>query len=120
MQYNHAQLELAMCGLRVLPIIAMVAFVAYMAKSRRVFVLGTLGSLLGFVVPEFTVHVQYSSAEAAYVGSMTSTANHVLSFGVIGAAIAATLGVCSRRTIDEQEDRHHPDPGDAGVDRPKE
>jgi hypothetical protein len=87
MGYSYAQIELATCALRVLFIALVVAFVAFAVKSRAVFVAGTIGSLLGFVVPQATAHIS-GTPEGVYLAYLAGSANHVLLWGIAGATVA--------------------------------
>ena len=80
-----------MSTVRVLAIVFVVAFVSYAAKSRVMFVAGTLGSLLGCVAPHGYTHIN-GTAEACYMGHLQWTASNYLWWGITGATIAC-LGV---------------------------
>src|SRR5687768_3817265 len=84
--YDYGEIECAMCGVRVLALILAVAVVAFIAKSRALFIAGFLGSFLGYVVPEGSRHIN-GSAEACFRGYLEWTAGHVLLWGAIGAAV---------------------------------
>ena len=79
---------------KLLPIIIGVPLFAWFGRSRVVFLLGMLGLLLGFVVPEPRIYAHYSSVEAAYLGSLYSHASHVAtwsSFGAVGGTLCGYL-----------------------------
>lgn len=97
MSYGHDHIQLAMCGVRILAIIAVVAIVSCAARSWMAFVAGTVGSTLGFVVPEPAIYAQYHSFEGAYLGGLADTANHVLFYGIIGASLACAGAICGQQ-----------------------
>lgn len=99
MIYSREQIELAMCVIRVLPIIALVAVASFAVKSRTAFLLGSAGALLGFAVPEPYAFTHYSSGEAAYMGSLTDAADHVLFWGMIGACAGFAGPTCLPRAV---------------------
>ncbi len=76
-----------MSAVRVLAIVCVVAFVSYAAKSRIMFVAGTLGSLLGCIAPHGYIHIN-GTAEACYVGHLHWTASNYFWWGITGATIA--------------------------------
>ena len=82
--YDYGDVEFAMCGVRVLAIILAVAVVAFLAKSRALFVAGAAGSFLGYIVPEAHIHIN-GTAEACFSGYLERTAGHVFWLGAIGA-----------------------------------
>jgi len=109
MVYEREQIELAMWGVRLLPIVALVAIGSYVARSRIAFLLGSAGAFIGLVVPARIVYAQYSSVEAAYMGSLADSANHVLFYGIIGASIGWGLGIylaVKRRTMTNETNLH--------------
>ena len=64
---------------------------------------------VGLVVPARIVYAQYSSVEAAYMGSLADSANHVLFYGIIGASIGWGLGIylaVKRRTMTNETNLH--------------
>lgn len=87
MEYEYADIEFAMCAIRVLAIIGVVAVISFFAKSRAMFVAGALGSLLGCVAPHGGIHIN-GTAEAIYMGHLHFTAAQMLWWGVTGASIA--------------------------------
>ncbi len=105
MSYDLHQIEFAMCWLRVLVIIGAVALVSYAARSRGVFLAGTLGSLLGFVVLEPVVYAQYTSAEAAVMGWLDDAASHALFYGIFGAAAGCATGMVVGRILTRRKRR---------------
>ena len=76
LQYEYADFEFAMSAIRVLAIVCVVAFVSYAAKSRSIFLAGTLGSLLGCVAPHGYTHIN-GTAEACYMGYLHWTASKI-------------------------------------------
>lgn len=90
--YEYADIKFAMCAIRVLGIILVVAIVAFGLKSRAVFVAGTFGSLLGYIVPEPGIHIN-GTAEACFMGYLNWTAGHILSCGMVGAVLASGVVV---------------------------
>ena len=84
MQYQYADFEFAMCALRILVIVGVVAIISYAAKSRAMFVAGALGSLLGCVAPHGGIHIN-GTAEAVYMGQLHFTASNIFWWGIIGA-----------------------------------
>jgi len=94
MVYERDQIEFAMCGVRLLSIVAVVAIGSYVAKSRIAFLLGSAGAFVGLDVPQQRAACTlYRSVEAAYLGYLEDSANHVLFFGIIGASIGWGLGI---------------------------
>ncbi|GAB5403105.1 MAG: hypothetical protein Aurels2KO_13360 [Aureliella sp.] len=87
MPYDYADFEFMMCAIRILLIVGVVSLISYAAKSRAMFVAGTLGSLLGCVAPHGGIHIN-GTAEAVYMGQLHFTASNILWWGVIGASIA--------------------------------
>jgi hypothetical protein len=87
--YEYADIKFAMCAVRVLGIIFLVAIWAFASKSRAVFVAGTLGSLLGYIVPEPDICID-GTAEGCFMGYLDWTAGHILSCGVAGAFLASS------------------------------
>ena len=109
MVYEREQIELAMWGVRLLPIVALVAIGSYVARSRIAFLLGSAGAFIGLVVPARIVYAQYSSVEAAYMGSLTDSAHYVLFYGIMGASIGWGLGIylaVKRRTMTNETNLH--------------
>ena len=86
MPYDYADFEFMMCAIRILVIVGVVAVISYAAKSRAMFVAGTLGSLLGCVAPHGGIHIN-GTAEAVYMGQLHFTASNILWWGVVGASI---------------------------------
>ena len=109
MVYEREQIDLAMCGVRLLPIVALVAIGSYVARSRIAFLLGLAGAFIGLIVPARIVYAQYSGVDAAYMGSLADSANHVLFYGIIGASIGWGLGIylaVKRRTMTNGTNLH--------------
>ena len=52
MNYGLQEIKVATCMVQVLGIILVVAVVAFVAKSRLLFVVGAMGSFLGTIIPE--------------------------------------------------------------------
>ena len=90
MQYDYADFEFMMCAIRILVIVGVVAVISYAAKSRAMFIAGTLGSLLGIVAPHGGIHIN-GTAEAVYMGQLHFTASNMLWWGIIGASIGCLV-----------------------------
>ena len=111
MQYQYADFEFAMCALRILVIVGLVAIISYAAKSRAMFVAGALGSLLGCVAPHGGIHIN-GTAEAVYMGQLHFTVSNIFWWGIIGAtfgclAVAGIQPVIEwGRTVGEPKDRN--------------
>jgi hypothetical protein len=93
MDYTYEQIDWAVRGVSLLPIVALGAIASFAAKSRLAFLLGSAGALLGLIVPEPVVYAQYRSAEAAYMASLTDRAEHLVFWGIAGALGAWGLAV---------------------------
>lgn len=85
--YEYSDIIFAMCAIRVLGIILVVAVAAFALKSRAVFVAGSLGSFLGYVIPEPSICID-GTAEGCFMGRLDWSASHVLSWGICGAVVA--------------------------------
>jgi hypothetical protein len=85
---RYVEPELAAQGVAVLTLVLGVAIFAYVVRSRTAFLLGCVGSLLGLVIPQPRVYAHYASVEGAAIGNLEDLRNHVLFWGVIGAAAA--------------------------------
>lgn len=105
MSYDLHQIEFAMCWVRILALIGAVALVSYATRSRAVFVVGAIGSLLGFAVPEPVVYAQYSSAEAAALNWLDGVAKHVLFYGMLGATAGCATGLLAGRLLARRRKR---------------
>lgn len=81
--YNHGDVEFAACGIVILGLILVVAIVSFAVKSRTMFILGSLGSFLGYVVPEPSIHID-GTAEGCFLAGLEFTAAHVFQYGTIG------------------------------------
>ena len=90
--YDYADIEFAMCAVRVLGIILVVAIVAYALKSRAVFVAGSFGSLLGYAVLEPGICID-GTGEGCFMGYLHWSARHVLLWGIGGAVLASAAVV---------------------------
>jgi len=80
--YEYSDIKFAMCAFRVLGIILVVAVAAFALKSRAVFVAGSLGSFLGYVIPEPSICID-GTAEGCFMGRLDWSASHVLSWGSV-------------------------------------
>ena len=76
---------------------------AYVAKRRFLFFGGVFGSFLGLIIPQRKIYVTYHSAEAAYMGSICDTADHVLAWGIAGAILGAAIAYALTRWIYQED-----------------
>jgi hypothetical protein len=104
MNYDYGDIEFAMCAIRVLAIVAVVAVVSYAFGSRAMFLAGSLGSLLGYVAPHGR---EYASGmlEAIFISQLQWTAGHILGYGVFGAFVACAA-VAGLRAIPRSKARY--------------
>jgi hypothetical protein len=88
----HAYHEIlsATCAVYVLSIVGVVAVVAFVAKSRIIFLAGSLGSLLGYFLPEGGIYPN-GTAEAIFMVHLEFSADHVFWHGVFGAVVATVI-----------------------------
>jgi hypothetical protein len=105
MSYDRDQIELAMCGIRVLAIIGAVALVSYATRNRVVFLAGAIGSMLGFAVPQPVIYAEYASVEAAFMASLDDAAGHVLFYGIVGATAGCAAGMLVSRLLGRRRER---------------
>lgn len=91
--YYYSDVEFAMCAIRVLGIILVVAFVAFALKSRAVLLAGSFGSLLGYIIPENRgwSNGWAGNAEELYLGLLERSAAHVFLWGIVGAGVASVV-----------------------------
>jgi hypothetical protein len=83
---------LAMSLMRVLHVVLGVALLAFILRSRLIFLAGTIGRLLGLLIPEPPQGCTlYSNAEAASMGAMCSRADHALNCALLGAMLGISL-----------------------------
>ncbi|GEM_PF-1804035 len=82
--YKYGDVEFAACGIAVLGLILVVAVVSFAVQSRTMFILGSIGSFLGCVIPEPSIHID-GTAEGCFIAGLEFTAAHVLQYGAIGA-----------------------------------
>jgi hypothetical protein len=92
MSYSLQQIELATCMMSVLGIILVVAVVAFVTRSRLLFLGGAIGSFVGFIIPEPKNMIDCSSAEGAFLAAIHEVAHHVLTWGIVGAFVGALIG----------------------------
>jgi hypothetical protein len=78
-------------GIWQLGLLISVAAIAYFARSRRLFLMGTLGTFLGYIVPQRIVYTNYRSVEGAFMGAVYAAANHLVFWAVVGATVCVTL-----------------------------
>ncbi len=86
--YDYADINFAMRAVRVLGIIFVVAITAFALRSRAVLVAGSVGSLLGYIVPERDIYID-GTAEGCFMAYLEWNAGHVLSWGIGGAIVAS-------------------------------
>jgi hypothetical protein len=91
MSYSLEQISLATCLVRVLVIILIVGLVAFIAKSRLLFLGGALGSLSGFVIPQPQIYRICFDGVAAFMMGIEDAADHVLACGMVGAFAGAAI-----------------------------
>ncbi len=96
MNYDYHDIQFAMCTVGILKLIAVVALISYAAKSRLAFLVGGLGCCLGLLITQPIVYANYSSVEGAYLGSLTASNNHVLSYGIVGSVFGCGVVVAIR------------------------
>ena len=63
---------------------------AFVSRRRLLFAFGSLGVLLGFVVPQPRVHADYRSVDAeylAYLGAIDAIVEHTVSWSLFGAVV---------------------------------
>ena len=94
----YHEILFAMCAVRILTIIGIVAVIAFATKSRAVLAAGALGSLLGYVVPERREYAD-GTAEAVFMYNLQVSADHILWCGVVGALLAVTSTLMVRRKL---------------------
>jgi hypothetical protein len=92
MDYTFHQVQWALCGVRVLPIVAWVAIVSYVVRSRLAFILGTLGTLLGFLILDSSI--VSGGNEAQCVEHLTEFANCFAWWGIVGSSVGLMIGGC--------------------------
>ena len=105
MDYTWEQIKLATCLDRLAWVFVTVAILAFVTRSRLIFFLGIAGSLLGFLIPEMRAYENYRTVEAARMGGLRDTANHVVSFGIVGAFCGCLLGLIIRAIYHQRMDR---------------
>jgi len=94
--YSYHETEFAICSVRILAIILVVTVVSYLANNRGMFIAGTLGSLVGFVIPQSHRHSSYASGADAFMGSIHRTADHLMFCGMVGAIVGCfVVFMCS-------------------------
>ncbi len=86
---RHVAPDVAAQAVIVLTLVLGVAVFAYVSRSRATFLLGSVGSLLGLVIPQPRVYAQYASIEGEAMGYLRDVTGHVLFWGVIGAILAS-------------------------------
>jgi hypothetical protein len=101
--YSIEQIKLATCLQQVLYVICVVAITAFFAKSRCLFFFGTIGSFLGFFIPEPWIESICSDAEAAFMVGIEDTADHVMSWGIAGAILGSAIGYALTRWIYQED-----------------
>ncbi len=87
---RYVEPEFAAQGVVVLMLMLGVAIFAYVVRSRAVFLLGCVGSLLGLVIPQPRVYGQYTSIEGEFMAYLRDVTAHVLVWGVIGVVAACS------------------------------
>jgi hypothetical protein len=92
MDYTHEEIKWAVTGVSLLPIIALVAIASFTVRSRLALLLGAAGALLGLIIPQPVVYVQWSDPVAAYMSIFTDLADHLLFWGIVGAAAGWGIG----------------------------
>jgi hypothetical protein len=69
-----------------LGIFGVVAIIAIAARRRLILLLGSVGGLLGLIVPQLVVFAQYRSTEAAFLGAINAFVDHTVCCSSIGSA----------------------------------
>ena len=89
MNYDIFTIWNATCAVRILAVILLVALLGYFTKSRLIFLVGSIGSLLGFTLepPRSTI---------GFVHNLYLMADHLYVWGVIGATLASAPILCGR------------------------
>jgi hypothetical protein len=91
---DFERIRFAMWVIPLLYVTPVVALVAYLAKSREVFVAGVVGAILGSVSPRTTVRADYSSVEGAAMAVFTEIYSHSVAYAPVGACIGVVAGAC--------------------------
>ena len=91
MLYELAYVEFATCGVRLLTVLAFVTIASYAARSRLMFLVGTLGCFVCLIIPEPNIRPTYASHYDACLGNITATADHMVTWGVAGAVIGCAM-----------------------------
>jgi hypothetical protein len=73
--------------------VGLVAVWAFVCRSRLVLAFGSLGVLLGFVVPKPRVYADYRSVEAAYLGAIDAIVEHTVFWTLFGAVLGTLTGL---------------------------
>lgn len=83
-------------GIWQLGLLISVTAIAYFARSRRLFLMGTLGTFLGYMVPRRIVYTNYQSVEGAFMGAVNATVHHLVFWAIVG----SVTGVCAALVFD--------------------
>jgi hypothetical protein len=92
MIYDYQDIALASAMVRILGIVLVVALIAYIVKGRSLFIGGTIGSFLGFLIAEPKCYSEYNSIEGAFIGGISDYSRHILNWGIIGSIIGMGVG----------------------------
>jgi hypothetical protein len=118
MDFSLQEIKAATCMVHILGIILVVAVVAFFVKSRLLFLVGTMGSFLGIIIPERKIYISFSNGEAAFMWVIDYAASHVLTWGIVGAILGMAIGYALTRWI-YQEEYQQPRENAAGEDNIK-
>jgi hypothetical protein len=96
-EYSLRQIELATALVWVLGLVVVAAVIAFVARRRSLFLGGTVGSFLGFVVPEPRNESICSTVEAAFPVAINDYVSHIVTWGALGAITGLAFGALMAR-----------------------